>query len=98
MPASARDAVLSRAARLSEAGRTTLDLAALDSRRVDPPAGRPWPVGVALETFDELVSAGLLQAEGARSAFRHELARRAIESEVAAHFVGSPGTGRCSRR
>ena len=53
-PPSARDAVLARAARLSDAARATLDLASLDSWRVDPHlvarAG-----DVELETFDELV-------------------------------------------
>jgi len=81
VPASARDAVLARAARLSETGRAALDLASLDSWRVDPEllarAG-----GFALDTFDELLGAGLLKAEGSTLRFRHELARRAIESEV----------------
>ncbi|MDX6358844.1 MAG: hypothetical protein QOH37_1898 [Nocardioidaceae bacterium] len=84
IPASARDAVLARAARLSEAARATLDLASLDSWRVDPDllsrAG-----GVAMETLDELLSVGLLKAEGDTLRFRHELARRAIESEVPPH-------------
>jgi DNA-binding CsgD family transcriptional regulator/tetratricopeptide (TPR) repeat protein len=84
VPASARDAVLARAARLSEQGRATLDLASLGPWRLDPDlvarAG-----GVGLETFDELVSAGLLKADGAALRFRHELARRAIESEVPPH-------------
>jgi DNA-binding CsgD family transcriptional regulator/tetratricopeptide (TPR) repeat protein len=84
VPASARDAVLARAARLSSAARATLDLASLDSWRVDPDllarAG-----GVAIETLDELLAVGLLKAEGATLRFRHELARRAIESEVPPH-------------
>ncbi|WP_191907987.1 ATP-binding protein [Nocardioides cynanchi] len=84
IPASARDAVLARAARLSGPARATLDLASLDSWRVDPDllsrAG-----GVAIETLDELLSSGLLKAEGDALRFRHELARRAIESEVPPH-------------
>jgi DNA-binding CsgD family transcriptional regulator/tetratricopeptide (TPR) repeat protein len=84
IPASARDAVLARAARLSEQARTTLDLASLDSWRVDPDlvarAG-----GLELDTFDELVAVGLMRAEGSALRFRHELARRAIESEVPPH-------------
>jgi DNA-binding CsgD family transcriptional regulator/tetratricopeptide (TPR) repeat protein len=84
VPASARDAVLARAARLSETARSALDLASLDSRRVDPElvarAG-----GVALACFDELVAVGLMRAEGTSLRFRHELARRAIESEVPPH-------------
>jgi DNA-binding NarL/FixJ family response regulator len=84
IPASARDAVLSRAARLSDTARATLDLASLDSWRVDPDlvarAG-----DLELETFDELVAGGLMRVEGPQLRFRHELARRAIESEVTPH-------------
>jgi DNA-binding CsgD family transcriptional regulator/tetratricopeptide (TPR) repeat protein len=84
IPASARDAVLSRAARLSDPARAALDLASLDTWRVDPQlvadAG-----GLSLDTFDELLAAGLLTADGDSLRFRHELARRAIESEVAPH-------------
>jgi DNA-binding NarL/FixJ family response regulator/Tfp pilus assembly protein PilF len=84
VPASARDAVLARAARLSDVARATLDLASLDSWRVDPHLVARAR-GVELATFDELVSAGLLKAEGSTLRFRHELARRAIESEVPPH-------------
>jgi DNA-binding CsgD family transcriptional regulator/tetratricopeptide (TPR) repeat protein len=84
VPTSARDAVLARAARLSAPARAALDLASLDSWHVDPDllsrAG-----GVAIETLDELLSAGLFKAEGATLRFRHELARRAIESAVPPH-------------
>jgi DNA-binding CsgD family transcriptional regulator/tetratricopeptide (TPR) repeat protein len=84
VPASARDAVLARAARLSPAARATLDLASLDSWRVDPDLLARAGV-VAVDTLDELLSAGLLKAEGDTLRFRHELARRAIESEVPPH-------------
>jgi DNA-binding CsgD family transcriptional regulator/tetratricopeptide (TPR) repeat protein len=84
IPASARDAVLARAARLSDRARMTLDLSSLDSWRVDPElvarAGN-----LELGTFDELVGVGLMRAEGPALRFRHELARRAIESEVPPH-------------
>jgi DNA-binding CsgD family transcriptional regulator/tetratricopeptide (TPR) repeat protein len=84
IPASARDAVLARAARLSDRARATLDLASLDSWRVDP--GLVARAGdLELETFDELVAVGLMRTEGAALRFRHELARRAIESEVPPH-------------
>ncbi len=84
IPASARDAVLARAARLSERARATLDLASLDAWRVDPDlVARAGDLG--LETFDELVAVGLMRAEGSALRFRHELARRAIESEVPPH-------------
>jgi DNA-binding CsgD family transcriptional regulator/tetratricopeptide (TPR) repeat protein len=79
-----RDAVLARAARLDDASRAALDLASLDSSRVEPDlvarAG-----GFAPELFDGLVSAGLLRTEGRTLRFRHELSRRAVESEVPPH-------------
>ena len=84
VPASARDAVLARAARLSEPARTALDLASLDAWHVDPllisEAG-----DLPLATFDELVSAGLVKADGEVLRFRHELTRRAVESVVPPH-------------
>ena len=84
VPASARDAVLARAARLSEPARAALDLASLDSSRVDPElVARSARVEVS--AFDELVSGGLLKADADTLRFRHELARRAIESEVPPH-------------
>ena len=84
VPASARDAVLARAARLSEAARAALDLASLDSWRVDPEL-MANSAGVSMTTFDELVSAGLMKADSDTLRFRHELSRRAIESEVPPH-------------
>ncbi len=81
VPASARDAVLARTATLGEPARTALETASLDGFRVDPQlVGRA--TGVGLEVFDELVSAGLLLADETQLRFRHELARRAVASEV----------------
>lgn len=84
VPASARDAVLARAARLSDPARTALDLASLDACHLDPllvsEAG-----DLPVETFDELVSAGLLKVDGDVLCFRHELTRRAVESVVPPH-------------
>jgi DNA-binding CsgD family transcriptional regulator/tetratricopeptide (TPR) repeat protein len=84
VPASVRDVVLARAGRLSETARRAVDLASLDSRQVDldllARAG-----SVPLATFDDLVSVGLMRVDGETLRFRHELARRAIESEVAPH-------------
>ncbi len=84
VPRSARDAVLSRTARLSDRTRAALELASLDSSRVDPHlVARAGDVPIT--AFDELVSAGLLRAEGDTLRFRHELSRRAVESEVPPH-------------
>ena len=75
IPPTVRDAVLARAARLSAKGRETLEAAAvigptvehaLLARVLDAPAS------------EECLSSGLLQTDGRRYAFRHELARQAI--------------------
>jgi DNA-binding CsgD family transcriptional regulator/tetratricopeptide (TPR) repeat protein len=81
VPVSARDAVLARTATLDAPARTALETASLDGFRVDPQLVG-LATGVGLEVFDELVSAGLLQADEDQLRFRHELARRAVASEV----------------
>ena len=84
IPASARDAVLSRAARLEEPARRALEIASLDGFRVEPGLiGTAADVGAG--TLDELVSAGLLTVDGDELRFRHELSRRAVESAVPPH-------------
>jgi DNA-binding CsgD family transcriptional regulator/tetratricopeptide (TPR) repeat protein len=84
IPASARDAVLSRAARLDDLARQTLEIASLDGSRVDPELVLAAS-GASLDTLDDLVSAGLLQPDGDALRFRHELSRRAVESSVPPH-------------
>ena len=84
VPASARDAVLARAARLGEPARHLLELASLDGYRLEP-ALVAAASGVGLETLDELVTAGLLASEAGELRFRHELSRRAVESAVPPH-------------
>ncbi len=82
IPASVRDAVLARAARLSTAGRQVLDAAAICGLRVET-----WLLeGVAVEAakgVPECIASGLLRADGPAVAFRHELARGAIQEAVA---------------
>lgn len=75
IPTSVRDAVLARAARLSPAGRATLEAAAVIGPTVDP--GLLATI-VPAPAADECLSRGLLQVDGRRYAFRHELARQAI--------------------
>jgi DNA-binding NarL/FixJ family response regulator len=84
LPASARDAVLARAARLSPAGRAVLDAAALVGERVEP-ALLAAVTGADVEALDEPVAIGLLIAEDGWIRFRHEIARRAVEREVGPH-------------
>ncbi|MGH3509936.1 MAG: AAA family ATPase [Nocardioidaceae bacterium] len=83
IPTSARDAVLSRVAIVSEPARHTLEMAALDGTRVDSPLMAA--AGADVRLLDELVSAGLLRGEGGELRFSHELARLAVESTVAPH-------------
>jgi DNA-binding CsgD family transcriptional regulator len=87
IPASARDAVLARTARLDASARTVLDAAALIGARLEysllesvtdcPPAA-----------VDELLAAGLLTGDGAGLKFRHEIARLAVQDAVPAHRRG----------
>jgi DNA-binding CsgD family transcriptional regulator/tetratricopeptide (TPR) repeat protein len=87
IPASARDAVLARTARLDGRARTVLDAAALIGTRLEysllesvtdcPPSA-----------VDELLAAGLLTGDGAGLRFRHEIARLAVQDAVPAHRRG----------
>ena len=75
IPATVRDAVLARAARLSPRGRATLEAAAVigptvDARLLTQVADEP--------DADDALANGLLHADERRYAFRHELARQAI--------------------
>jgi DNA-binding CsgD family transcriptional regulator/tetratricopeptide (TPR) repeat protein len=84
LPASARDAVLARAGRLSAEGRAVLDAAALIGGRVDQDL-LAAVVPDASSAIDEPVVAGLLVADGPGLRFRHEIARMAVEQEVGPH-------------
>ena len=87
IPASARDAVLARTARLDGGARAVLDAAALIGTRLEysllesvtdcPPSA-----------VDELLAAGLLTGDGAGLRFRHEIARLAVQEAVPAHRRG----------
>ena len=87
IPASARDAVLARTARLDGGARTVLDAAALIGTRLEysllesvtdcPPSA-----------VDELLAAGLLTGDGTGLKFRHEIARLAVQDAVPAHRRG----------
>jgi DNA-binding CsgD family transcriptional regulator/tetratricopeptide (TPR) repeat protein len=84
LPPSARDAVLARVARLSDAARSVLDIAALIGTSID---GRllETVAEVPPSVLDELVGAGLLLGDGPLLRFRHEIARRAVEEASPAH-------------
>jgi len=76
LPATLRDAVLARAARLTPAGRRALDGAAVLGSRF-PPALLA-AIGLADAAVDECLSGGALVRDGDMIAFRHELSRAAI--------------------
>lgn len=83
LPASVRDAVVARAERLSAGARAMLDAVSVFPRRADA-----WALtglcGVASAgQIAECVSHGLLDDLGDAYAFRHEIARRAIETMLA---------------
>jgi DNA-binding CsgD family transcriptional regulator/tetratricopeptide (TPR) repeat protein len=84
VPASARDAVLARAAGLSGDGRQLLEVAALTGARVEPrllEAAAACPPAAV----DALLESGLLAADGGSLRFRHEIARLAVEQAIPAH-------------
>ncbi len=87
LPPSARDAVLSRAGRLSGAARDVLDAAALIGTRVDPRLVESV-TACPPAAMDELLASGLLTGDGPRLRFRHEIARLAVEQGLPVHRRG----------
>lgn len=82
MPATVRDAVLARAARLRPSARAVLDAAAVAGPRIEPwlleemtAAERGW--------IDECLATGVLCAQNGLFTFRHELAREAVLEALA---------------
>jgi DNA-binding SARP family transcriptional activator/DNA-binding CsgD family transcriptional regulator len=84
VPASARDAVLARAARLSGGSREVLDVAALTGSRVEARLLESV-TSCAPSALDELLDSGLLAGDGEWVRFRHEIARLAVAQTVPAH-------------
>jgi DNA-binding CsgD family transcriptional regulator/tetratricopeptide (TPR) repeat protein len=84
VPASARDAVLARAARLGSDSRAVLDAAALIGTRVEL-ALLEKVTDCPPSAIDELLVSGLLTGDGMVLQFRHEIARLAVEGAVPAH-------------
>jgi DNA-binding CsgD family transcriptional regulator/tetratricopeptide (TPR) repeat protein len=77
IPASVRDAVLARAARLSDPARTVLEAAAVVGTNVEPSLLSAIS-GPAQEPVEECVSIGMLRSDGKQLAFRHEIVRETI--------------------
>lgn len=84
MPASARDAVLTRAARLGGGSRGVLDVAALIGARVELDL-LASVTGCPPAAVDEVLASGLLAEDGGWLRFRHEIARLAVAQAVPAH-------------
>ncbi|NUR62453.1 MAG: AAA family ATPase [Catenulispora sp.] len=82
VPASARDVVLARAARLDAPARGALETAALLGAKVELPLLAALSDAAGL---DGLLASGLLVADGMWLCFRHEIARLAIAEAVPAH-------------
>jgi DNA-binding CsgD family transcriptional regulator/tetratricopeptide (TPR) repeat protein len=84
IPATVRDAVLARAARLSPQAREALDAAAVLGFRFEP-----WLLekvaGLCNAAIDGCLSGGMLRVEGDRFVFGHELTRQAILEVLPPH-------------
>ncbi|WP_203918810.1 ATP-binding protein [Rugosimonospora africana] len=84
VPASARDVVLARAARLTGRARELLDVAALIGARVEVRL-LETVTGHPAAAVDELLAGGLLVEDGTGVRFRHEIARLAVAQAVPAY-------------
>jgi DNA-binding CsgD family transcriptional regulator len=84
IPATVRDAVLARAARLSPSARAVLDAAAVIGARLEP-----WLLadvtGAEAGAAEECLGLGMLVAQRNCLAFRHELARQTILDAISPH-------------
>ena len=81
IPATIRDAVHARTARLTPAARELLDVAAVIGARIEP-----WLLQLVTTIGDEAlaqcIGSGVLHRDGEILTFRHELARAAIEDAL----------------
>jgi hypothetical protein len=89
VPATVRDAVLTRSASLSGPARAVLDVAAVIGTRVEPAlldaVAEPTP-----DAVDECVERGFLRRGGDRLAFTHDVVRRTIEDSISAGTARPP--------
>jgi DNA-binding CsgD family transcriptional regulator/tetratricopeptide (TPR) repeat protein len=82
VPPTVRDAVLARVARLTASGQAVLESVAIVPQRAEIWLLEALSEG-ALEGLDECLSSGMLRPELDGVAFRHELARLAVEPSLA---------------
>jgi DNA-binding CsgD family transcriptional regulator len=102
VPETVRDAVLTRMAQLSAPARAVLQLVAVAPDRVEVSLVTEVTGGSAPAAVRECEQAGVVRLSGRTVAFRHELARQAVEqaipaverpdlhAAVLAHLVGQP--------
>jgi DNA-binding CsgD family transcriptional regulator/tetratricopeptide (TPR) repeat protein len=81
LPASVRDAALSRAGRLTAVARAVVEAAAVIGQRFDHALLEVVVPGSA-EAVEESLGRGVLVADESRLGFRHELIREAIEASI----------------
>jgi DNA-binding CsgD family transcriptional regulator len=85
LPDTVRDAVMARAGRLSTAARRLLQSIAVMPGDAEVPLLEAVVGPEELASLDECLAAGILKTTGAGIAFRHELARVAIEESIGPH-------------
>jgi ATP/maltotriose-dependent transcriptional regulator MalT len=82
VPVTVSDAVLSRGTRLSSAARDVLEFVS-----VIPARAEMWLINETIKpgtsVLEECIGSGMLQSDGDALAFRHDLARRAVEESIA---------------
>jgi DNA-binding CsgD family transcriptional regulator/tetratricopeptide (TPR) repeat protein len=84
IPATVRDAVLGRAARLGGQARRILDAVSIFPPRAELSLLEECVPGYP-DGLDECLAAGMLHPEGAAVAFRHEIARFVLDAELPPH-------------
>lgn len=82
LPTSVSDAVGARVGRLPEAARDALETASIIGLTVEP--SLLTTLGHGVEAIEACLTAGLLHEHGGRLAFRHQLARDAIDATISA--------------
>jgi DNA-binding CsgD family transcriptional regulator/tetratricopeptide (TPR) repeat protein len=81
VPATVRDAVLARVARLSSEAREVLEAASVVPGRVEMNLLRSI-LSPSADALGECVARGMLQTDGNSFSFRHELSRRTVEDSL----------------
>jgi DNA-binding CsgD family transcriptional regulator len=82
VPETIRDAVMARAARLTGAARNLLDAVAIVPQRSELALLEAVAGNESLAALEECLASGMLIAEEQAIAFRHELARIAVEESI----------------